>query len=79
MDTNVSQLEGDVIELMFEAVGGNVLVGQPTKSALRTMFASMGWSSEFFDWRGSGLCGPHSMSDYWSLKRMTAVVDCRRP
>ena len=34
MDTNVSQLDGDVIELMFEAVGGSVLVGAPTKSAL---------------------------------------------
>jgi 2-polyprenyl-3-methyl-5-hydroxy-6-metoxy-1,4-benzoquinol methylase len=74
MDTNVSLLDGDVIELMFEAVGGNVLVGQPTKTALRAMFASFGWSSDFFDWRGSGLCGPHSMSDYWSRKRLTVTV-----
>ena len=79
MDTNVSQLDGDVIELMYEAVGGNVLVGAPTKGALRTMIASFGWSSEFFEWRDSGLCGPHSMSDYWSRKRVTATVTCRRP
>jgi hypothetical protein len=59
---------------MFEAVGGTVLVGQPSKSALRAMFASLGWSSDFFDWRESGLCGPHSMSDYWSRKRVTATV-----
>lgn len=77
MDTNVSLIEGDVIELMYEAVGGTVLVGQPSKSALRAMFSSLGWSSDFFDWRESGLCGPHSMSDYWSRKRVTATVRVR--
>jgi 2-polyprenyl-3-methyl-5-hydroxy-6-metoxy-1,4-benzoquinol methylase len=74
MDTNVSLIEGEVIEVMYEAVGGSVLVGQPSKSALRAMFSSFGWSSDFFDWRESGICGPHSMSDYWSRKRVTATV-----
>jgi predicted nicotinamide N-methyase len=78
MDTNISQIAAPVVELKHEAVGGTKLVGEPSKAALDAMFESFGWAHEYFGWQESGLCGPHNLSDYWSKRRVTAVVTCRR-
>ena len=78
MDTNISLVDAPVIELTHESIGGTKLVGLPSRSGLETMFASFGWRSDYFDWKQSGLCGPHHLSDYWSGRRVTAVVDCEQ-
>jgi hypothetical protein len=76
MDTNISLVEEPVIELTHEAIGGTKPVGMPSRAGLDAMFSSFGWRFDYFDWKQSGLCGPHHLSDYWSGRRVTAVVDC---
>lgn len=77
MDTNISLIEESVIELAYEAMGGKVLVGQPSKAGLEVMFESFGWTFDYFDWKASGLCGPKRLPDYGAGRRVTAVVTCR--
>jgi SAM-dependent methyltransferase len=76
MDTNISLLEGALIELVHEGIGGQ-LVGQPSKVGLEEMFSSFGWTWDYFDWKQSELCGPKPLSDYRAGRRVTAIVNCR--
>ena len=77
MDTHISLLEGSVIELGYEAMGGKTLVGEPSKAGLEVMFESFGWTFDYFDWRSSGLCDSSPMTDYHQGRRVTAVVNCQ--
>lgn len=55
IDTRISRLERPAIELIHEKPHGKKLVGLPTKAGVDVMFASFGWTPEYFDWHGSGL------------------------
>ena len=43
------------------------------------MFASLGWTHEYFDWEHSELTAHPEMTDYHAGQRVTTVVDCKRP
>ena len=64
------------VEFTHEAIEGTKLVGLPSLAGLEAMPSTFGWRSDYFDWKQSRLCGPHHLSDYWSGRRVTAVVDC---
>jgi hypothetical protein len=81
VDTNVSTLDGSVIEVRSPLGGGqpapgSQLEGYPTTGALDAMFSSLGWTWEYFDWLGSGLTDREHMKDYAKGRRVSAVVTC---
>jgi SAM-dependent methyltransferase len=84
VDTNISQLEGAVIELR-SPVGasppppGSHLEGYPTRLALEVMLSSFGWESQYLDWARSGLLTSSSMNDYRDGMRISVVVRCTDP
>jgi hypothetical protein len=81
VDTNVSTLDGAVIEVRSPYRGadpppGSQLEGYPTTAALDAMFSSLGWTWEYFDWLDSGLTEREHMQDYAKGRRVTAVITC---
>lgn len=81
VDTNVSTLDGAVIELRSPLGGGqpapgSQLEGYPSKGALDAMFSMLGWTWEYVDWVGSGLTERAHMNDYAQGRRVTAIVTC---
>ncbi len=81
VDTNLSALEGAVVELRSRRGDsppppGSELEGYPTRAALEAMISSFGWTHDFFDWLGSGLTDRHHMADYKNGRRVSAVVAC---
>jgi hypothetical protein len=81
IDTNVSEMDGAVIELR-SGVGvtpppnGSHIEGRPSKAALDAMLSYFGWTFEYFDWRGSGLTDAKHLSDYQAGRRVSVVVTC---
>ena len=81
IDTHISPLQGAVIEL-YSGLGvspppeGSHLEGRPSRQALDAMLSYFGWTSAYFDWRGSGLADANSVRDYYSGQRVTVVATC---
>ncbi len=83
IDTNISLLEGAVIELRGPVDGrplrlGESVEGYPSRGALDAMLSSFAWTYEYFDWATSGLLDREQMLDYLRGKRVSVVVDCKR-
>jgi len=81
VDTNVSTLDGAVIEIRSPLGGGqpapgSQLEGYPSKGALDAMFSTLGWTFDYFDWVASGLTARAHMNDYAQGRRATAIVTC---
>jgi SAM-dependent methyltransferase len=81
VDTNVSALDGAVIEIRSPLGGGHPepgsqLEGYPSKGALDAMFSMLGWTWDYFDWAASALTDHGHMQDYAQGRRVSAVVTC---
>jgi hypothetical protein len=81
IDTNVSKLDGALIEVRSPLgpgvpAPGSHLEGYPTCDALEAMMSFFGWTSRFFDWAGSGLVDRPHMADYRDGGRVSVVVEC---
>ena len=78
-DTNVSLIDGCVIEVRSPVAGspppaGSQVEGWPTRSALEAMWSSFGWEFRYFDWTASDLADHPKLADYAAGRRVTAVV-----
>jgi transposase-like protein len=83
IDTNISLLDGAVIELRGPVDGrplqlGESVEGYPNRGALNAMLSTFGWKYDYFDWEHSGLLERSQMLDYLRGKRVSVVVDCNR-
>jgi hypothetical protein len=83
IDTNISLLDGAVIELRGPVDGrplqlGESVEGYPSRGALNAMLSTFGWRYDYFDWEHSGLLDRTQMLDYLRGKRVSVVVGCNR-
>ena len=81
LDTNVSQLDGAVIQLQG-ALGdsppapGAFVEGVPTTAAIDAMATSLGWEVDYFDWQSSELLACAKTGDYAEGNRVSVRFAC---
>ena len=81
IDSLTSPLDGAVVEVRSPLSGGtpepgSQLEGHPSRGALEAWCSSFGWTTDWFDWAGSGLTDRPHMKDYRSGRRVSIAVNC---
>lgn len=87
IDTHVSTSNEPIIQLIHENAdneaaaiknkfnsSNNVLVGWPSKSALKFLLENYGFDFKFLNWRNTGIKNWSHLGDYYTGKRMTITA-----